>query len=51
MLGLFPEQEPALYLTAVVLGLFGAALTLLWLVFAHRGPQVAASDEVEEPPA
>ena len=39
----------ALYLTTVVLGLFGAALTLLWLVLAHRGPQVAASDEAEAP--
>jgi hypothetical protein len=49
VLGLFPDQEPALYFTAVVLGLFFAALSLLFLVFGHRGPQVAASDEAEQP--
>jgi len=43
VLGLFPEQEPALYLTAVALGLFMGALTLLFLVFSQRRPQ-AASD-------
>ena len=48
VLGLFPEQEPALYLTAVVLGLLLAALTLVYLVFGHRRP-VATSDEVEQP--
>ena len=32
-LGLFPDQEPALDLPAVAVGLFGAALTLLGLVF------------------
>jgi hypothetical protein len=48
VLGLFPDQEAALYLTAVVLGLFVAALTLLWLVFAHRGT-ATASDEAELP--
>ena len=36
VLSLVPEQEPALYLTTVVLGLFVAALSLLWLVFGHR---------------
>jgi hypothetical membrane protein len=46
VLGLFPEREPALYLTAVVLGLLGAALALLWLVYAQGGP--AASDEVAQ---
>ena len=50
VLGLFPDQEPALYLTAVVLGLFLTALTLLWLVFEHRGPKTqAVADEVESP--
>jgi hypothetical protein len=49
VLGLFPEQEAALYLTAVVVGLFVAAVTLAELVFMQRGPQVAASDEVEPP--
>jgi hypothetical protein len=48
VLGLFPDQEEALYLTAVVLGLFLAALTLLWLVFEHRRPG-AATDEAEQP--
>jgi Na+-driven multidrug efflux pump len=49
VLGPFPDQEPALYLTAVVLGLFLAALTLLWLVFEHRRPQAPATDEAEQP--
>jgi hypothetical protein len=49
MLGLFPEHEPALYLTAVVMGLFVAALSLLWLVFAHRGYQTTPSAEVGQP--
>jgi len=35
-LGPFPDQEPALYLTAVALGLFVGALALLMLVFLHR---------------
>ena len=48
VLGLFPGHEPALYLTAVVLGLFAAALSLLWLVFAHRSPQMASSDDAEQ---
>ena len=47
LLGLFPQQEAALYLTAVVLGLFVAALTLLALVFAQRGP--TAPDDAEQP--
>jgi hypothetical protein len=34
LLGSFPDQEPALYLTAVVLGLFAAAAMLLMLVFS-----------------
>jgi hypothetical protein len=41
-LGLFPDQEPALYLTAVALGLFMGALTLLLLVFSQRRPQTAS---------
>ena len=49
VLGLFPEQEAALYLTAVVWGVFLAALMLLMLVFGHRDPQVSASEEVEPP--
>jgi FtsH-binding integral membrane protein len=42
VLGLFPDQEPALYLTAVGLGLFMGALTLLFLVFSQRRPQTAS---------
>jgi len=41
LLGPFPDQEPALYLTAVGLGLFAAALTLLFLVFSQRRPATA----------
>jgi len=37
----YPDQEPALYLTAAVLGLFLAALTRLSLVFMPRRPQTA----------
>ncbi len=48
VLGLFPDQDPALYLTAVVLGLFMAAWTLVALVFERRRP-VAASSGVEQP--
>ena len=48
-LGLVPDQEPALYLTAVELGLLGTALTLLLLVFSQRRPQMA-SDPAELPP-
>jgi len=39
VLGLFPDQEPALYLTAVGLILFLDALNLLFLVFSQRHPQ------------
>ncbi|MGD8682936.1 MAG: hypothetical protein PVG27_03235 [Chloroflexota bacterium] len=50
VLGVFSDQDAALYLTAVVLGLFLAALTLLWLVFEHRSPTTqATSEEVESP--
>jgi hypothetical protein len=42
VLGLFPDQEQALYLTAVGLGLFLGALTLLFLVFSQRRPQTAS---------
>lgn len=49
VLGVLPDLAPALYLTAVVLGLFVAGLTLLWLVFSHPRP-VAASTDVEVSP-
>ncbi|MCJ7711020.1 MAG: hypothetical protein MUQ32_09355 [Chloroflexi bacterium] len=39
VLGLFPDHEPALQLTAVGLTLFLDALTLLFLVFKQRRPQ------------
>jgi hypothetical protein len=42
VLGLFPDQEPALYLTAVGLVLSLAALTLLVLVVLQRRPQTAS---------
>jgi hypothetical protein len=42
VLGLFPDQEPALYLTAVGLGLVLGALTLLMLVFSQRRPHTAS---------
>ena len=48
VLGLFPDQEPALYLTAVALGLFMAALTLLSLVLS-QGPAQTASDPAALP--
>ncbi len=47
VLGLLPDQEPALYLTAVVLALFVAALSLLWLVFAQRRPATASDEAVQ----
>jgi hypothetical protein len=47
-LGPVPDQEPALYLTAVELGLLGTASTLLFLVFSQRRPQMA-SDPAELP--
>jgi hypothetical protein len=47
-LGLIPDQEPALYLTAVAVGLFGAALSLLPLAFLQGRPG-AASDSAELP--
>jgi hypothetical protein len=37
-LGLFPGQEPALYLTAVGLGLFLGEISLLAMVFSQRRP-------------
>jgi uncharacterized membrane protein len=43
VLGAFPDQEPALYLTAVALGLFMGAFTLLVLVFSQRRQRTAAS--------
>jgi hypothetical protein len=42
VLGLLPDQEPALYLTAVALGLVMGAFTLLWLVFSQRRPAMAS---------
>jgi hypothetical protein len=41
-LGMVPDREPALYLTAVELGLLATALTLLLLVFSQRRPQRAS---------
>ena len=41
-LGPFPDQEPALYLTAVGLGLLMGALGLFVAVFWHRRPASAA---------
>jgi cobalamin synthase len=49
-LGLVPDQEPALYLTAVAAGLFGAALSLLPLVFLQGRPG-GASDPAALPAA
>jgi hypothetical protein len=48
--GLFPDQEAALYLTAVSLGLLLGALALLMLVLSQRRPQ-AASDPAALPAA
>ena len=42
VLGLFPDQEPALYLTAVGLVLSLGAFTLLLLVVSQRRPQTAS---------
>jgi hypothetical protein len=50
VLGLFPDQEPAMYLTAVGLGLFQGAFSLLMLVFLQRLPPTA-SDPAELPAA
>jgi hypothetical protein len=49
-LGPVPDQEPALYFTAVGLGLFLAALGLLLMVFSQRRPK-AASDQAALPTA
>jgi hypothetical protein len=49
MLGLFPGQEPALYLTAVGLILFLDALNLLFLVFSQRRPPTAATWSLASP--
>ena len=48
-LGLFPDHDAALFLTVVVLGLFGAALTLLWLVYEHGRSATVVPDETEAP--
>ena len=50
VLGPFPNQEQALYLTAVALGLLMSALGLFVAVFWRRRPAVAA-DRVERPAA
>jgi hypothetical protein len=41
VLGLFPDLEPALYLTAVALGLILGGTALLGLVFSQGRPQTA----------
>ena len=41
VLGLFPDLEPALYLTAVVLLLFEAAVVLVMLVYTQGRPATA----------
>jgi hypothetical protein len=41
VLGLFPDVEPALYLTAVVLLLFEAAVILVMLVYRQGRPATA----------
>lgn len=41
LVGPFPHQEPALYLTAVALALFMDALLLLYLVYRQGHPQPA----------
>ena len=43
-LGLFPDQEPALYLTAVAVGLFAAAISLFLLVFSQGRPATAPDE-------
>jgi Na+/melibiose symporter-like transporter len=43
VLGLFPDREPALYLTAVGLQLFLGVTILLELVFTHRRPKPASN--------
>jgi hypothetical protein len=44
VLGLLPEQEQALYLTAVGFGLFMGAVSLLSTAFAQGHPQPASGD-------
>jgi hypothetical protein len=48
VLGLVPDRDAALYLSAVVLALFLAGLTLLFLVYAQH-PPASASDGAEQP--
>jgi di/tricarboxylate transporter len=48
VLGLFPDQEPALYLTAVGLGLFMGAIGLFVMVFS-QGHVPAARDQSARP--
>ena len=48
MVGPFPAQEQALYLTAVGLGLFMGAMGLFVMVFLPGRPQTA-SDPAELP--
>jgi hypothetical protein len=47
VMGLFPDQEQALYLTAVAVGLYIGAITLFVAVFWQQGP--AASDPATMP--
>ena len=47
-LGFFPNQEQALYLTAVGLGLFMGAMTLLGAVFSP-GRALTASEPAQLP--
>jgi hypothetical protein len=46
VLGRFQDQDQAIYLTAVAVGLFGAALTLLALVFVQPYPATAGPAEL-----
>jgi len=41
LVGVVPDIEAGLYFALVALSLFGAAVTLLWLVFAQRRPTAA----------
>jgi steroid 5-alpha reductase family enzyme len=54
VLGAFPNQQQALYLTGVGLGLFMSAMALLFVVFSQRRPQSASGSpapRAERPPA
>jgi hypothetical protein len=51
VLGLLPDLEPALYITAVVAILFQAAIYLLQLVYSRGHPQTASEAPVLPTPA